>query len=701
MQGFNPVNDKQKIVSQYLWAIPVLVLVLIVYLPSLKNGFITNWDDRLYVLENMLIRRLSFENVKLFFTEPVAGNFHPLTIFSLAIDYHFFELDPYYYHLHNLLHHLLNTFLVYWVVYYLSHKNILAAVFVSLIFGIHPMHVESVAWVSARKDLLYTFWFLTGLLIYVYYYFKKSNTVFILVFICFLFSGLSKPAAVVFPIVLLATDIYFTGKLNKKDIIEKVPLFFVSLAIGILTIRSQGTAIVAELVDFSDKVSFASYAIIMYIIKFFIPFGLNNMHVFPNPTPKYYGFFVLFVIPAMVYLLYVWNRFRRNGFIFGIVFYLTTIALMLQVITVGNAIIAERYTYLSYVGVAFAFYYLIEKGFFRFQINKWTNIFLLILIFLSGTSFSIISAQRIKVWESAVTLWEDAIKKDQGNYIAYNNLGNYYYRLDSLQPAYYNYNKAINYFPDYATAYFNRGLVYFNQDYYEFALNDFEEAVRINPDDEKAINFRTRCYLALGQLDKIQNDEPLSVEKPIAGLHSETAQVYYNRKEYEKAAEEFINAIVIDKENNAGIYLNLGLCYLYLDRLDESVRYFAESLQRDSNKPKAAYNRGVAYFKLGQFDKAIADFERTVVLDPARVDAYKYLAHLYLKKQDYRKVAEYYSEVLKYEPDNAAVLSNRASALYYTGDYAQAVKDAERAIELGYPVDQAFYEKIKRRAGLK
>ncbi|MGB0932463.1 MAG: hypothetical protein ACPGVB_16895, partial [Chitinophagales bacterium] len=179
----------------------VLLLTFVVFFPSLQNGFV-NYDDTVYVYENPYIQSLSSENLHQIFTKPMAHNYHPLTMLSLAVNYHFSELNPFGYHLTNLLLHLANVFWVFWLVFWLSGKRIEMSVIVSLLFGIHPMHVESVAWIAERKDVLYAFFFLPALIAYIRYIKTRKWSFLVASLLLFTFSLFSKPAAIILPLLL-------------------------------------------------------------------------------------------------------------------------------------------------------------------------------------------------------------------------------------------------------------------------------------------------------------------------------------------------------------------------------------------------------------------------------------------------------------------------------------------------------------------
>jgi len=219
--------------------IAILLVTYISFYPSIKNSF-TNWDDPGYVTENPKITHLKSDGIEHFFSfsDFTVGNYHPLTMLSLALDYNSAKLSPARYHKVNVLFHLLNTFLVFLFIYRLSGKKIIVATIVAILFGIHPMHVESVSWVAGRKDVLFTFFFVAGLITYLRYLNKNKQKIlfYFFTFILALLSLLCKPAAVTFPLVILLIDFYYKRKFDIKCLLEKIPFFIVSIIFGIISL---------------------------------------------------------------------------------------------------------------------------------------------------------------------------------------------------------------------------------------------------------------------------------------------------------------------------------------------------------------------------------------------------------------------------------------------------------------------------------
>src|SRR5258705_873673 len=340
----------------------VAVLVLttaITFERAIHNGF-TKWDDQLYVTENHHIRDLSYTALESNFRSFLAGNYHPLTMVSLALDYRFWGLNPKGYHLTNVVLHLVNTLAVFGLIFLLTGSRELAVI-TALFFGIHPLHVESVAWVSARKDVLYASFYLGACISYVLWLKRGRLKAFYYVGALglFLLSLLSKGMAVTLPVVLLLIDFHARRRVPlRKQVLEKAPFFLLSIVFGALPVAAQkeGGAIgnVAS-IPARARAFVACYGFLFYLFKALVPVKLSAFYPYPDGVAR--GLPLIFwlapLLVAVIALGVYRSRPRGRGVTFGALFYLVNVVLVLQLIPVGRAITADRYTYVSYIGVGF------------------------------------------------------------------------------------------------------------------------------------------------------------------------------------------------------------------------------------------------------------------------------------------------------------------------------------------------------------
>jgi hypothetical protein len=277
-------------------------------------------------------------------------------MFSLALNFAISRDNEWSYHLFNLLFHLVNCYLVYRLAFLLSKNNSLIALVTSLLFAIHPLHVESVAWISERKDVLYGLFFIAGHIAYTKYIDTASKKQYWLTLLFVILSLMSKPAAVIFPVSLFCIDILRRRQFSFKLITEKIPFLIPAIIMGLLTINAQKTvgATGEEYFGLGKNILFGFYGIMMYFVKMIIPFKLAAFYPFPalneNLPPVYYAGPVFTLLLAAV-TYFTWKKYRFVAF--GIAFYIVNLSLVLQIFSVGSAVIAERYTYIPYIGLFF------------------------------------------------------------------------------------------------------------------------------------------------------------------------------------------------------------------------------------------------------------------------------------------------------------------------------------------------------------
>ena len=546
--------------SFWTWLIPVLVFTGISFLPMLTNGF-TNWDDDIYITRNPLIKGPDWNGI---FTQASASNYHPLTMLTLAFNYAISETDPFSYHFVNWLLHILNTALVFLFVYKISGKKIYVAALASLIFGVHPMHVESVAWVSERKDVLYTLFFLLALLQYWRFLEggKRSNV--ILCFVFFVLSLLSKPAAVILPIVLLLLDYWKGRAFNWKMLVEKIPFFILSLIFGYITIKVQSAdAIVSfDIYPLWSRFFFACYTIMIYAARFFVPYPLSAFH--PYPSVDALGLSVwlspIFIIALAILL---WLKRKDRLVVFSLLFFIVNLLLVVQFVSVGLTIVSERYTYVPYIGLSFLAGMWLEK-----YLATSSSTLIRAVPFFIAIVFGIISFQRTKVWKDGDTLWADVIKKYPGAATPRSNHANYLKGLAAM--------------PEYKAR---------ENELLQSALEDCNVAITLKPTHIKAYENRQNIYLILKK---------------------------------DSLALADANTLLQMQPTNAAAAYTKGFAYMRFNMADSSLFWFNKSIAINPNADWVFNARGSLLFdKFKKFNEALADFARAIELNPEGEYFYK------------------------------------------------------------------------------
>jgi protein O-mannosyl-transferase len=616
----------------------ILLVTAIAYSNSVTNGFV-NWDDDLYVYKNQDIRNLDGPALYEFFTGYFGKMYAPVTMISYALDYKMGELDPATYHRTNLILHLLNVSLVFYLLYLLTGQTAIA--FISaLLFGIHPLHVESVAWISERKDLLYSFFYLCGLITYIWFLDKKrERKYYFLTILFFLLSLLSKSAAVTFPLILLLIGYYKGEKLAFKDNLNKIPFFLMAVGFGILSLLSQ--KVIGTTVDYVqgytilDRVFLGAYSFAFYLVKSIFPSGLSALH--PMPMKPGGMLPVSYYLSIVAVLGFFWllvkairsktNEILKKDVLFGLLFFLFTIALIL-LIPVGQAVVAERYTYLPYIGIFMIFgrfyLYFKQKGFPSFpKLKNWYTVFIVIAM----VAFTGITYSRNRVWKDTVSLFSDVIEKHPDAGLAYNNRGNIRVQQKDFKGAMEDFNRAIDW--KFGDAYNNRGILRIRIGDYKNAIEDFNKAeMDVKLDKAKVYYNRGIAKLNLGNFKGAETDfgSAIQIDSRYSDAYSNRGLIRYERfLDFKGAIQDFDLAISINLTDPYSYY-NRGNAKLRSGRFAEALSDYDRVLQIIPKFAPPYFNKGVAFLKLNNLEGACSNWEKASnlgVTDATKlVDAY-------------------------------------------------------------------------------
>jgi tetratricopeptide (TPR) repeat protein len=601
----NPPRNKAKQTANMSanWMIGLaLLFTLIAYIPSFTADFVS-WDDGDYVTNNLFIR--SFSNFNDFFTTPVQGNYHPLTMMSLALNYAISGDDAWSYHVLNILLHMLNIFLVYRFILTLSKGNNFIAFTVAMLFGIHPMHVESVAWVAERKDVLYSFFFLLGLIYYLKYIEKPVKENYFIVLGLFILSLASKPAAITFPLALFTIDFYRNRKFTKMIILEKIPLFVFSAIFIFLAVHGQtnvGAVDTAHVFGIGSRLLFATFAYMMYFLKMIVPINLAPLYPFPainESLPLPYFLSPLFFIATVILCYVTWRKNREITF--GFAFFLVNLLLILQLKIVGSAVIADRYTYIPYIGLFFIIGWLLNKG--RLLNISFNPNAIVISV---GIIFTIVSYNQAATWHSNETLWTNAVSSHPSA-TALINRAIELRKAGKRDEALALYNTALKMNKQAYEGFFNRGNIYFDMNQDSLALKDYNMSLSIKPDYAPTYDNRGALYAKEGRNDIAIADlnKALSLDPNYKQSYKNRAVTYMNMQHYEDAINDFTKFLKYEPKN-ADIYSSIGVCYQYLGKYDLSLEPFNKAI--DINPQGIFYlNRSYTYNALHKINEAQSD----------------------------------------------------------------------------------------------
>ena len=572
-----------------------LIATLIVFIPSLNNDFV-NWDDDVNLYENENTNGLNAENIKNIFTTGVIGNYNPLPIFTFAVEREIAGLNPTLFHTTNLILHLLCVLLVFQILRLWRLKPIWALMG-AILFGLHPMRVESVAWITERKDVLFGFFFLAAIWQYLLWIRKEDRKVwrYIFILILFLLSLLSKIQAVALPLALLAIDYWVERPIRWKLIVEKIPHFVLSLATGILGVimlQSEGSIDgSADIFNFFDRLFIASFSLLTYLYKLIIPYPLSPLY--PYPAALEWFHYASALLPVVILGLLMWSYRRGRPIFFGMLFFLVNVVFVLQLVGAGQAYLADRFTYIAYLGLFFVVCWYLQK---------WTGDNIQFQSVGVGASiialgiFAFITFNQNKVWENGETLWTHVLQYHDDTPLPYGNRGYYYREQDEFLKSIEDYTKAIELKPDAANYYNSRGKSFFDMGNAQMALNDFNMAIRYDKSTPEYYINRGGAFAASNQMNQ--------------------------------ALDDFNVGIGLDPNYPNG-YLNRSLLYFNSGRLELALQDYDAYLNLNPGNAEIWYERGLVKRQLRRSREALFDINQAIQLNPNDARYYIERARLY------------------------------------------------------------------------
>ena len=586
--------------------------------PVLTADFV-NWDDPDYIYENEALLNFSWSDlgnsVKAVFAQRLTGIYTPLTTMSFAVEKSVYGIDnPSFLHACNLLLHLFVVLLVFLLSKRLGLSDV-AAIIVTVLMAIHPMRVESVAWITERKDVMYGILFLTTLLYYLRIREKKKAYQSPIIWVLFLMTLLVKVLAVTIPLVLILVDYLEDKRLSRERLIAIMPMILFSLIYGLLgyfiASEENYSEVPTSILQWVTNFSYSSFAFLQYLVKFVVPYEM--LPIYPYPISPRWHHYLSFVGPLLYFLFMIYCFTKRYVVtLFGLIFFLFNVMFTLQVIPVGQAFMADRFTYIAYFGLFYIVGFHLDRltavknnGIFYLSVTPW------ILI------FCYLTYNQSKVWHNSETLWLHQLRykpstesgllnlatyyKDNGetekniqyltsllsyhpdNVSAYNELGMYHAQFNDVE----NSLKAIDYYTQaievdssYTGVYTNRGVVYGRLQKFDLALTDLNQAITLDSAFEDAHLNKAVIHNSLGQYEhsisclyNYLNLNPEDADKWIV-----KGQIERSIGRYEESLQSIDQGIILRPNNGlyiferAHTYYEMGL----LDSAKESVRQSQE-----------------------------------------------------------------------------------------------------------------------------
>ena len=594
----------------------VIILMLIVasiaiYWP-VQNYVFINIDDPQYVFENPhVLSSLSLENIGWAFTTTDAGSWHPLTWLSLMLDHQLFMLNAGGYHWNNLILHIISTILLFLILNKMT-GSLRRSCFVAALFALHPLHVESVAWIAERKDVLSTvFWMLT---MYVYLFYLNRQTVlsYLSVLLVFVLGLMAKPMLVTLPFVLLLMDYWplqrFHFELRMRDlkqkrkleiistgegnsvsriILEKIPLIILSVIFSVIAFIAQSTAVVS-LKDISvlSRISNALVSYVEYIKKMFVPVNLAVFYPEPAAWPLWQVLMCLIVLTGITLIVVFYIK-KYQYLAVGWFWYLGTLVPVIGIIQVGLQSMADRYTYIPLIGL----FVIISWGLSDLT-RQWKRgkiIFTSVAIAIIGVMM-VLTSYQIRHWESNISLFSHALAVTSRNYVAHTGIAGALIEANKIDEGIEHYYKAIEIKNNYPVVYYQLGYTLATKGYYNKALDNYYIALQLDPN-----SFHTHYFLAdlLSYLNR--SDEAIFHYLKAAQLRPDYARIHYilgnllsKKGENRKAINEYYEALRLKPDLVEG-RSNLAMLLLSDGKTDEAISQLKEAIRLQPEYANAHY----------------------------------------------------------------------------------------------------------------
>ncbi|MBI3518529.1 MAG: glycosyltransferase family 39 protein [Bacteroidetes bacterium] len=636
-----------------------------------KNGF-TFYSDDVYVLYNPIVKHISFENLKLMFTTYFDGHYHPLTLLSLAINYAISGDHAISYNFTNLLIHSCNSVLIYIISKQLFKRQDFAFA-IALIWALHPLHVESVARITDRKDTQYVFFLLVALINYLRYR-QSTHTKFIVyAVVAFLLSLLSKGQALILPLIILLIEWYYAKSGDKKPN-YKLALYLlpISILFGWLAYRAQlfsGYLSSMDTISFTQIVFYPSTVLSHYILKLIVPVNLSAQYTIPKIS-EISSHYYLLIIPALIIGLLIWFTIKKKYIcFFGTVFYLITVSIMLRVVPIAENFMPDRYNYLP----SFGFCIVLAELFFFLQSKyaalKWINYLAYgYLMFIGVSSFL-----RVTIWKNGLSVWEDAYKKYPNDTDVLQNMGDIYTAKQQPDKAILYFQKAIDSDSLNLLARFSLYKVYKSISQEEKAEAELRKTLKLSPITANQYSNQSIIFSQLGMYDKaIQlnnvaiQQQPLFLKfqvndlsyrlytmnfdaayKKINELLQENPYcsniLYEMRAKIDMAAFNTIDASAdIEMAKNLGTSKDL---IANLTNINNTVAKHASTY--NSSDFDKLLQAGKELYNNKAYINALAFFEKCNKIKPNNESVLNNICACYFNLSRPDKVKEYYSEILK------------------------------------------------------
>jgi type IV pilus biogenesis/stability protein PilW len=701
-------SSSRRYLPNLLVCLFLIVATLAVYWQVRGFEFI-NFDDSIYVVQNIHVRAgLTLDGLKWALTDQSTGHWHPLTWLSLMLDSQFFGTNAGGFHLTNVFFHIANALLVFWVFFRMTGARYRSA-FVAALFALHPLHVESVAWVSERKDVLSTFFLLLTMWAYTGYAKESKYTKYGLALIFFMLGLLSKTMLVTLPFVLLLLDYWPLCRMQSPNIsisrlvLEKIPFFALAMVSSILAIFTQQSAravVPMGSLTLWERLANAFVSYCRYLGKMIFPKGLCIFYPYSWSLPIWEVLGSVLLITC-ISLFVIRSAKQRPWFVLGWCWFLGTLFPVLGLVQIGGQAMADRYSYVPLIGLFTAIAWSIPSpwpgkvSFSRYYQFLVSGLLGGVLVALGVASYF-----QVRHWQSSIALFEHALRVTTDNALAQNNLGIALGDQGKYPEAIQRFNEALRIEQNYAEARMNLGVVLGRQGKFRDAIEQYETALKIDPKLASAHNNLGIVYSSQGKAQAAieQYKEALQVDPQLAEVHNNLGLVLSSQGKSQEAIEQYNEALQANP-GYAEVHRNLGVVFASQGKIQGAAEEFTKALAIDPNNVDARINLGITLGKEGKLLAAIEVFTEILRGNPSDVDA----AHAHVnigvalggqgKLQD---SIEQFLEAIRIQPSYVDAHLNLGNAYLLVGNKEGASTEYNALTKLSPVLARELYKKINK-----
>jgi tetratricopeptide (TPR) repeat protein len=592
-----------------------------------NNYDFVNFDDKEYVYDNRYVQGgLTLENITwaLSFTDKVGTYWHPIAWLSHMLDCQLYGLDAGKHHLTSLMFHIANSLLLF-LVFKLMTGSFCRSAAVAMFFAIHPVNVDTVAWIAERKNVLSTFFWILTMLTYIYYCQQPSFYRYIPILLFFSFGLMTKPMIVTLPCVLLLLDYWPLGRFSHTRLngnsfresvkaalpnsrpftpfqllLEKIPLFALaalSISLALLSVKDHDNVIPTALVPMMLRIANALVSYVKYIGKMILPMDLAVIYPYPDMVPmwKTIGSLMLLVFISV----FIIRSIRKAPYLtIGWLWYLGTLVPVLGLVQAGHwPAMADRFAYVPFIGLYIIVAWGIPELFKRWHhVKRSLPIIATAILFV----FMIITFFQVGYWKNSITLFKHALAVTTNNYVPHNNLGLALQAQGRLDDAINHYEESLQIRPENERTYINLGVALKEKGRTDDAIKHYLEALRIKPDSEEA--------------------------------HYNLANALKDKGRLDDAIKHYVEALRINPEDEKA-HVNLGFALQAQGRLDDAIKHYVEALRINPEDEKAHNNLAIALIYKGDLDAAIIHFRKALQINPNYINAKKNLNRVLIQQK--------------------------------------------------------------------